>query len=105
MIAGRERRRTRGLLPRPAEVLRPEHGRAEVAGRRGEEERAAIAWVEHEVLRDVAEEGRTLGRPAGAGRVGAEHPPALPGPDEQARAVGHAAPPRWSDRHALRSRR
>ena len=51
------------FLPRLAQVVRPEHGRAEVAGPRRDEQRLAVAWVEHHVLDDLAEEDRARSGP------------------------------------------
>ena len=68
----RERRRPRRFLPGPPAIGGAEHGRAEMPGARGDEQRPPVARVEHRVLDDVAEEVRRREPPGLAARIAGE---------------------------------
>src|SRR2546422_11087194 len=86
LLAGsrlRERGRALRFLPGAAEVGRTEHGRSEVAGAHGAEQRLAVARVEDEMVDDVAEKVRARERPAAARTIRADEKRAFARSDKQ----------------------
>src|SRR6266849_4569925 len=84
----RERRRALRFLPRAAEVGRTEHGRPEMTGAHGAEQRLAVARVEHEMVDDMAEKMGPCECPAPARAVRLHEEGALARSDEQRHRSG-----------------
>src|SRR2546425_9767839 len=76
-------RRRLSFSPGLAEVGGSKDGRSQVARARGREQRASVAWVQHEMMDDVPEEHWLRQFPGSAGSIAPHDKCSFAGADEQ----------------------